>query len=102
MLNNVLINCPMCGGIIQNAVVMSDHQFEKYGIKKRTIAGHCCKCNQTIEIIQWDDGSGYITTDYRRYVLKPEKWQHVAEIPMSHVMLGDCDEKPEELIGSEK
>ena len=98
----ILINCPSCSVETPEASVTSDHKFEMYGIKQRTIYGCCLSCGNHFEMEQFSKEGEWITTRFRLYMLAPQAWQQVAEIPVPAVVLDYVCENTEELIGSGK
>lgn len=92
--------CPVCQKCIPNAEVGLVMDVEPFEVKRRTVYGYCLHCGNHVEIEQFLKGSQWITTRYRRYFLSPAAWQKVAEIPVPPVMMGNADEKLEELVGT--
>jgi predicted metal-binding protein len=98
---NFSIICPICGQDTTHAFIQSESDFERYGIQGRIIKGSCGHCDGSFAIEQFKTLSGdWITTRYCRYVLMPQAWHYVADVPVSPVMMGNIDEKLEELVGT--
>lgn len=87
------VNCPACKKNISNAFVITKTDCDKLNTTRRIVGAYCSHCATSFELEQYEHNQEWITTRYRRYVLKAEAWQEVAEIPVPLVVLGnDVDE----------
>jgi len=100
-MSKIQVECPVCNEDMPNADIGLEMRVEPFEIKRRTVYGHCLHCGNSVELEQFCKDSQWVTTRYRRFFLKPAAWQKVAEIPVPPVMMGNIDEKLEELVGTE-
>jgi len=78
--------CPGCGRPLMS-FQKHDTQIERFNLDARKVYGYCIKCGSS-EMEQAKKSDAWLTIRFRFFVLKPQAWQKVNELPVPLVAVG--------------